>query len=104
MIIDFNSYRNKKTEKITEEDIFNLILIFKYGEIDFFNINNIMESLGCYARMERFKNIYENLNVITNLNNFLIVDLTDIYEKMLEERLIIESHENEFMIVASFEK
>lgn len=35
MIIDFNSYRNKKTEKITEEDIFNLILIFKYGEIDF---------------------------------------------------------------------
>lgn len=104
MIIDFNSYRNKKTEKITEEDIFNLILIFKYGEIDFFNINNIMESLGCYARMERFKNIYENLNVITNLNNFPIVDLTDIYEKMLEDRLIIESHENEFMIVASFEK
>lgn len=104
MIIDFNSYRNKETEKITEEDIFNLILIFKYGEIDFFNINNIMESLGCYARMERFKNIYENLNVITNLNNFPIVDLTDIYEKMLEERLIIESHENEFMIVASFEK
>lgn len=104
MIIDFNSYRNKKTEKITEEDIFNLILIFKYGEIDFFNINNIMESLGCYARMERFKNIYENLNVITNLNNFPIVDLTDIYEKMLEDRLIIESHENEFMIIASFEK
>ena len=32
MIIDFNSYRNKKTEKITEEDIFNLILIFKNGK------------------------------------------------------------------------
>lgn len=104
MIIDLNDYRNKKTEKITEEDIFNLILIFKYGEIDFFNINNIMESLGCYARMERFKNIYENLNVKTNLNNFPIIDLTDIYKKMLEKRLIIENHEKEFIIIASFDK
>ena len=104
MIIDFNSYKNKKVEKITEEDILNLILIFKYDEIDFFNINNIMESLGSYAGMERFKKIYENLKIKTNQNNSPVVDLTDIYQKMLKERLIIETQENEFMILASPEK
>lgn len=104
MIIDLNSYKNKKVEKITEEDILILILIFKYDEIDFFNINNIMESLGCYAGMERFKKIYENIKVKTNQNNSPVVDLTDIYKKMLEERLIIETQENEFMILASLKK
>lgn len=104
MIIDFNSYKNKKTCKITEEDILNLILIFKYNEIDFLNINNIMESLGCYAEMKRFKKIYENLHIKTGPNNLPIVDLTDIYKKMLEEKLIIETQENEFMIIASPKK
>lgn len=104
MITDFNSYKNKKTKKITEEDILNLILIFKYDEIDFFNINNIMKSLGCYAGIKRFKNIYENLNIKTSQNNFPIIDLTDIYKKLLEEKLIIENQEKEFMIIASSEK
>ena len=90
MIIDINSHKNKKSRKITEEDILNLILIFKYDEIDFLNINNIMESLGCYAVMERFKKIYDNLNITTNQKNFPMVDLSNIYKKMIGERLIIE--------------
>ena len=58
MIIDFNSYKNKKVDEITEEDILNLILIFKYDEIDFFNINNIMESLGCYSGLANIINSF----------------------------------------------
>lgn len=104
MIIDFNTYKSKNNEKITEEDILNLILIFKYDEIDFFNINNIMESLGCYAGMERFKKIYESVNIKINQNNSPVVDLNDVYKKGIEDGLIIETQENKFMILASPEK
>ncbi len=104
MVIDFNNYKSKKVEKITEEDILFLILIFKYNEVDFFNINDIMESLGYYSEVEKFKKIYENLSIKTNENNSPVVDLNDAYKKMIEERLIIETQEKEFMILASPEK
>ena len=53
-------------EGVLDEYFKTEIVPFKYDEIDFFNINNIMESLDCYAGMERFKKIYENLKVKTN--------------------------------------
>lgn len=104
MLVDFNSYKNKKVEKLTEEDILNLILIFKYDEVAFIDINKIMKSLGYYNSMEKFRILYKNLNIKTDENNSPIVDLKGVYKKMLEEGLVIEGSENEFMILASPEE
>ena len=104
MLIDFKTYKDKKVESLTEEDILNLIIIFKYDESNFIDINKIMKSLGIYNNIEKFKILYRNLNIKFDENNSPILDLKDAYKKLLEEGLIIETDENEFMILATQEE
>ena len=104
MLVDFNNYKKKKVDKLTEEDFFNLILIFKYNDVTFININKIMNVLGNYSNVEKFKILYKDLNLKTDENNCSILDLKDTYIEMLEKGLIIETSENEFMILANPQK
>lgn len=103
MILDFNNYKNKKINNLTEEDIFNLLLIFKYEEPCFINIEEAMKSLGKYSNIEKYSILYEKLNIKTDENNGLIADLMDTYNKMLEQNVLIETSTKEFMIIASEE-
>ena len=104
MIVEFNNYKKNYIDKLTEKDILNLILIFKYNEVTFIDINKIMKLLGNYNNVEKFKTLYENINIKTDNNNCSILDLNDEYIKMLEKGLIIETSKNEFMILASPEE
>lgn len=104
IIIDFNAYKNKKVDKITEEDVLNLLLIFKYEEIVFININELMKSLGKYQGFEKYRILYDNLTIVLDDNDQLIIDLNSAYHRGIENGLIIESSENEFMILASPEQ
>lgn len=107
-IISFESVKSqikiKKSEKLTEEDILNLILIFKYNNYEFLDINKIMISLGYYNSIEKFKKIYENLNIKIDKNNCTIVDLNNAYNKMIEKKFVINVSENEFMILANHDQ
>lgn len=103
MILDFNSYKNKKIDNLTEEDIFNLLLIYKYEEPRFYNIEEVMKSFGKYSNMEKYSILYKNLNIKTYKKKFPIVDLMATYNKMLEQKILIEIVLNQFMILASEE-
>lgn len=102
MIIDFNTYKDNRVDKIIEEDILNLVLISKYEEPAFIDKKILMKSLAKYKNFDRYKIIYENISLNSDEEGMPIVDLKYAYNKLVEENIILEYSEcDEFMIVAS---
>lgn len=102
MIIDFNTYKDNRVDKITEEDILNLVLISKYEEPAFIDKKILMKSLTKYKDSSRYKIIYENVRMKKDEDGIPIIDLKEAYNKLIENNIIIEYSEcDEFMIITS---
>ncbi len=103
MLIDFNRYKDKRVDKITEEDILNLVLISKYEEPAFIDKKVLMQSLARYKDSSRYKIIYDNILLKKDEDGISIVDLKEAYNKLVEDSIIIEYSEcDEFMIIISY--
>lgn len=102
-IIDFNSKKNI----LTVEDFFALFIMFKskddLGILVEFDLSKLMYSLPRWRGMEKFKNLYGNIEINLDENNIEYINLVDIIAKKIKEKVVISSGDAKFLILANEE-
>ena len=102
-IIDFNSKKNI----LTVEDFFALFIMFKskddLGILVEFDLSKLMYSLPRWRGMEKFKNLYGNIEINLDENNIEYINLVDLIAKKIKEKVVISYGDAKFLILANEE-
>lgn len=112
-VISFKDYikdSDKNDFLITNDDIFNLFLIFKSKEESLFypefDASVLMKSLAKHSSLEKFDLIFKNISIEKNEAGIEFVNLNQSLEKKQQEKLILvnPNNKNEIYILGSDEE
>ncbi len=105
-ILDYKE-NNKLKCVLTNEDIFDLFIIFKRNEgILIFNFDMFIKSLSKYRNLDKFNYIYRNLEVVSNGDLEDIIDLKECLERKLKNNhiMINPSNKSEIIILETIDQ